>query len=65
MGRNLSRPNLICRLVALRDEKDTDVAIGVITDWQQRSDTVVVKAPQLDIEQIRCLVIGDASIEIP
>ena len=63
-GRNLSRENLVRRLLALRDGKGTDVAIGVITDWQQSDNVVVVKAPQLDIEQIRCLVIGDVSIDI-
>jgi len=63
-GRNLSRENLVRRLFALKDGKGTDVAIGVITDWQQSDNVVVVRAPQLDIEQIRCLVIGDVSIDI-
>ena len=31
-GRKLNRESLVCRLVALRDGKGTDVAIGVITD---------------------------------
>ncbi len=64
-GRNLSRERLVHRLAALRDEKGTDVAIGVITDWQNERDIVIVRAPQLDIRQIRCLVIGDVSIETP
>lgn len=63
-GRNLSRENLVRRLLALRDGKGTDVAMGVITDWQQSDDVVVVRAPQFNIEQIRCLVIGDVSIDI-
>ena len=63
-GRNLSREDLVRRLLALRDGKGTDVAIGVMTDWQQSDNVVVVRAPQLDIQQIRCLVIGDVSIEI-
>ena len=64
-GRNLSRENLISRLVALRDEKGVDVAIGVIDDWQDDKNIAVVKAPQLDIQQICCLVIGDATIDMP
>lgn len=71
-GRNLSRENLIGRLVALRDEKGVDVAIGVISDWQDDKDIAVIRAPQLDIRQtclttvkIRCLVIGDATIDMP
>ena len=63
-GRNLSREDLACRLLALRDVKGTDVAIGVITDWRQSEDVVVVRAPRLDIKQIRCLVIGNVSIDI-
>ncbi|MBA7712045.1 hypothetical protein ES703_121013 [subsurface metagenome] len=63
-ARKLSREGLVYRLVALRDEKGTDVAIGVITDWQQGDNIVVVKAPQLDIRQIRCLIIGDVTIDI-
>ena len=65
MGRNLSRESLISRLVALRNENGIDVAIGVINDWQDDKNIAVVRAPQLDIQQIRCLVIGDATIDMP
>jgi len=64
MSRNLSRENLTHQLVALRDEKGTDVAIGVITDWQDDRGIVVVKAPKINIRQVRCLVIGDIAIGI-
>ncbi len=63
-GRNLDRSGFVHRLVALRDEKGIDLAVGVIADWQDDRDIVVVRAPQLDVGQIRCLVIGDLSIEI-
>ena len=63
-GRNLSRESLVHRLVALRDGKGRDTAIGLITDWQDDRGIVVVRAPQLDIQQIRCLVIGDIAIDI-
>ena len=64
-GRNLSRENLIGRLVALRNENNVDVAIGVINDWQDDKNIAVVRAPQLDIQQIRCLVIGNVTVDMP
>jgi polynucleotide 5'-hydroxyl-kinase GRC3/NOL9 len=64
-GRNLNRNGLVHRLVALRDAKGTDMAVGVIADWQADKDIVIVRAPQLDVRQIRCLVIADYSVEIP
>jgi len=73
--RNLSRDNLINLVVGLRDARGVDVAIGLITDWQgdlnigrlgshDDKGIVVVRAPELDIQQIRCLVIGDVTIDI-
>ncbi len=62
---NLSRENLISRLAALRNENGVDVAIGVINDWQDEKDIAIVRAPQLDIQQIRCLDIGNATVDMP
>ncbi len=64
-SRNLSGESLVNRLVALRDDRGVDMAVGLIADWQGDRDIVVVRAHQLDIQQIRCLVIGKVSIEIP
>jgi len=63
-GRRLSRDTLNNRLVGLRDAKGADLAIGIINDWRTDKDNVVIRAPKLDIKQIRCLVIGDATIDI-
>jgi len=63
-GWDLSRESFINRVVALRDEKGIDNAIGVITGWQQEGYVMVVKAPPLEIGQICCLVIGDITIDI-
>jgi len=63
-GRNLSRESLVSRLVGLRDKKGTDIAIGVITDWQNEKDIVIIRAPKINIQQIQCLVIGDVTIDI-
>jgi len=62
--RNLRSESLIGRLVALRDEKGIDIAIGIINERCDDKDIVVIKAPQLDISQVRCLVVGDVSIDI-
>ncbi len=63
-GRTFGSDNLARRILALRDGNSTDVAIGVITDWRQNDNVVVVRAPKLDIKQVRCLVIGDVFIDI-
>jgi polynucleotide 5'-hydroxyl-kinase GRC3/NOL9 len=60
---NLRRESFINRLVGLRNENGIDMAIGIITGWQQ-GGIMIVKAPPLDIRQIRCLVIGDITIDI-
>ncbi len=63
-SRNLSRNSLVHRLVALRNGKGVDVAVGVITRWEPEKDIAIVRAPKIDIQQIRCLVIGDVTIDI-
>jgi polynucleotide 5'-hydroxyl-kinase GRC3/NOL9 len=61
---NLRQESFINRVVGLRNENGVDVAIGIINDWQGDKDIVVVKAPKIDIRQIRCLVIGDITVDI-
>jgi len=63
-GRSLSSESFINRLVALRNRKGIDVALGLITGWQQEGHVMAVKAPPHDIKQICCLVIGDITIDI-
>jgi polynucleotide 5'-hydroxyl-kinase GRC3/NOL9 len=60
----LSGDRLIGRLAGLRDAKGIDAAIGIIDDWQDDKGIAVVRAPQIDIQQVRCLVIGDATVDI-
>jgi len=62
--RNSSSKNLVNRLIALSDGKGKDLAIGLITNWQRDNDIVEVRSPQLDIQQVRCLVVGDITIDI-
>jgi polynucleotide 5'-hydroxyl-kinase GRC3/NOL9 len=61
---NANSKNLISRLVGLRNEEGTDLAIGVINNWHKDKDAVVVRAPLLDVSQICCLVIGDVTVDI-
>ena len=68
--RDVLPQNLPGRLVGLRNHKGDDVAVGVICKWQatraacgDAEGLVVVKAPRLDAEQIRCLVVGDAQAD--
>jgi polynucleotide 5'-hydroxyl-kinase GRC3/NOL9 len=62
LGINLQRESFINRLVGLRNENGLDMAIGIITGWD--NDNIIVKAPKINIRKIRCLVIGDITIEI-
>ncbi|MHC4474305.1 MAG: Clp1/GlmU family protein [Planctomycetota bacterium] len=55
---------LVNQLVGLRGADGMDLAIGLIENWQPDSNIAVVRAPGMDIRQVRCLVIGDVSIDI-
>jgi polynucleotide 5'-hydroxyl-kinase GRC3/NOL9 len=60
---NLSRTNPVSHLAALRNQDGIDVAIGIIKDWRSDKNTAVIRASQFDMREIRCLVIGDATID--
>jgi len=62
-GRNLNRSGFVHRLVGLRDAKGRDIAMGLIADWRDDRDIAVVRAPEIDIQQVCCLVIGDISVD--
>lgn len=63
-GQTLKDKSLIDRVVAFRNKEGIDMALGLINAWQQEGSIMVIKAPPLDIDQIRCLVIGDITIDI-
>jgi polynucleotide 5'-hydroxyl-kinase GRC3/NOL9 len=56
--------SVIHRLVALRDGRGVDLAVGLITDWQSDGSGARIMAPQLDIQSVRCLVIGDVFVDV-
>jgi polynucleotide 5'-hydroxyl-kinase GRC3/NOL9 len=60
-GRRPGEQGRLGRVVGLRDENGQDVAVGVIERWGKGVATI--KTPNLDIERIRCLVIGDVAVD--
>jgi len=62
--REMTAQNVVGRLVGLTDATGRDVAIGVVERWRRDQSTGVVRAPQLDTQQVHCLTIGDARIGI-
>jgi len=63
-SRGGQRGDLTARAVGLRDGKGNDLAIGMIDSVQESGAAVAIRAPQLDIRQVRCLVIGDVTVDI-
>jgi len=55
---------MLNRLVALRNAEGVDEAIGVVRQWQSEKGLATILAPQLDIDKIRCLVIGGHTLNI-
>jgi len=51
-------------LAALRDSEGFDRAIGIIESRQQDRDAIAVRAPRLDVSQIRCIVVGDVTVDL-
>lgn len=62
--RSVSPDGLLHRLVALRNREGIDLALGIVEDWRPDADRVAVRAPLLDITQIRCLAIGDVTVDL-
>ena len=63
-SRRGQREDLTARAVGLRDGKGNDLAIGMIDSVQAGGAAVTIRAPQLDIRQVCCLVIGDVTVDI-
>jgi len=58
-----TREALIKHVVGLSDDSGVDRAIGLVIDWQDEG-TMVIRAPELDMSRIRCLVVGDVTVEL-
>jgi polynucleotide 5'-hydroxyl-kinase GRC3/NOL9 len=57
------RENMLNRLAALRDAAGTDRAIALIEDWQPDQAAASIRAPDVDINRIHCLVIADVTLD--
>ena len=57
-------PALVCSAAAGQViYVDGDAAVGVVNTWPQDGDVAAIRAPQLDLGQIRCIVVGDATVD--
>ena len=52
------RDDLVGRLVSLRNGRGIDMAIGLIEQWQNDKGIVLIRAPDIDINRVCCLVSG-------
>jgi len=57
------REDMLNRLAALRDAAGTDRVIALIEGWQRDKAAVSIRAPEVDINRTRCLVIGDITLD--
>jgi len=57
--------NVVGRLVGLADATGQDIAVGVIEHWRQEKAKGTIRAPQIEMQRVRCLTIGDARIAVP
>ncbi|MHC4647625.1 MAG: Clp1/GlmU family protein [Planctomycetota bacterium] len=62
-GLSFDASHLLNCLVALRDGRGVDLALGIITSWQSDKNIAAIKAPRLDPTQIHALVLGDISLD--
>ncbi len=52
--------DIVGKLVGLRDSGSNDLAVGVVLE--RKENIVIIKAPPINIEQVRCIVVGDVTI---
>ena len=63
-GRRLDGDNTKGLLVGLRDNKGIDIAMGFVVEWHE-GDKVIFKSPEINLNQICCIVVGDATVDLP
>ncbi|MHC4186055.1 MAG: Clp1/GlmU family protein [Planctomycetota bacterium] len=62
--REFNPRSVIHRLVALRDCRGVDLAVGLITDWQVDGSGATIMTPQVNVQSVQSLVIGDVFINV-
>jgi polynucleotide 5'-hydroxyl-kinase GRC3/NOL9 len=61
---NIGRDIPAGQLVGLRNQEGVDIAVGVVAQKSTDEDIIVVRAPQMDVQQVCCVVVGDISVDI-
>jgi polynucleotide 5'-hydroxyl-kinase GRC3/NOL9 len=62
--KKLNKENALGLLMGLRDAEGDDIAMGFIIEWYE-GDKVVFKSPRIDTKKVRCVVVGDAPVDLP
>jgi hypothetical protein len=62
--RKLSKENALGLLMGLRDAEGDDIAMGFIIEWHE-GDKVIFKSPSIDTKKVHCIVVGDATVDLP
>ncbi|HUT31740.1 MAG TPA: Clp1/GlmU family protein [Sedimentisphaerales bacterium] len=62
--RQFNPSSVIHHLVALSDGRGRDLAVGLITDWRPDGKNATIMTPQLNVESVRCLVVGDVFVDV-
>ena len=62
-GRNTGRGDTVNRLVALSNRAGDDLSLGLLKELDGDQMTATVLTPLADTSQVRCLTIGDITVE--
>lgn len=57
------RGDKTARLVGLRGAGGIDLAVGAVEQWHDEQEAVV-KAPAIDVDKVRCVVVGKAQVDL-
>ena len=62
--RHILDNDYVNHIVGLRDCDGSDMAVGVIKKWNPQENSLAVLAPQVNLERLSCIVVGDAKVDI-
>jgi polynucleotide 5'-hydroxyl-kinase GRC3/NOL9 len=62
-GRNIDCGGCVNLLVALMDKANAEIALGLIKTWDADKKRATVLTPTTDLAKVRCIVVGDLTIE--
>jgi len=62
--RRLNSDNGLGLIAGLRDGNGIDLAMGFIVEWRD-GDKAIIKSPDINPKKILCIVVGDATVDLP